>query len=65
MGTVDLAGEALITTDEARGKILQLTWRDKLCVNIAMDSVTLLDKLSRFFNEVKSIETDPNTGKLM
>lgn len=34
-------------------------------VNIAMDSVTLLDQMSKFFNEVKSFETDPNTGTLM
>ena len=30
-----------------------------------MDSVTLLDKLSKFFNEVKSFEIDPITNKVM
>ena len=30
-----------------------------------MDCVTLLDKLSQFFEEVVSFETDPNTGKIM
>ena len=42
-----------------------IIWRDKLCLNVEMDCVTLLDKLSRFFEEVSSFEYDPNTGKAM
>lgn len=39
-----------------------IVWRDKLNINFKMDSVTLLNSISKFFNDVKSFERDPETG---
>lgn len=62
MQPVILDTEPQKTTEEMRRLSSHVIWRDKLCINIEMDACTLLDKLSKFFDEVKSFELDPNTN---
>lgn len=38
-----------------------IVWRDKLNINFQMDSVTLLEQIAKFFNDVRSFEVDPET----
>ena len=66
VATVDLGerNEA-VSCERAKYQMRNIVWRDKLDLNIGMDCVTLLDKLSKFFDEVNSFELDPNTGKVM
>lgn len=54
-----------LTQAQAKNQIRQIVWRDKLNLHIGMDCVTLLDKLSKFFEEVHSFELDPHTKKPM
>lgn len=54
--------KAIAAQERARSQIRNIIWRDKLNLHIGMDCVTLLDKLSAFFDEVQSFELDPSTG---
>ena len=46
-------------------KKTSIVWRDKLNINFQMDSVTLLDTIAKFFDEIISFEKDPETGMMM
>lgn len=64
--TVDLGErEEPISAERHKTTVRNIIWRDKLNLNIGMDCVTLLDKMSKFFEEVHSFEMDPTSGKVM
>ena len=65
-GAVSLGGkEELLSAERFKNQMRTIIWRDKLNLNVGMDCVTLLDKMSKFFEEITSFENDPVTGKTM
>ena len=54
-----------VSAERHKATLRNIIWRDKLNLNVGMDCVTLLDKMSKFFEEVHSFEVDPTTGKPM
>lgn len=65
--TVDLGKDrqGTMSAERYRNQVRTIIWRDKLNLNVGMDCVTLLDKMSKFFDEIHSFELDPTTGKTM